>query len=44
MDDNLLTDSDTDTLLKMFDEVKRILPCWELQFIPEKYTKRRFFE
>lgn len=32
-DDTLLADSDADTF-KMFDEVKRILPCWGLQISP----------
>ena len=31
----LLADSDTDTLGKMFDKIKRILPCWGLQIVPE---------
>jgi hypothetical protein len=37
MSDILLADSDKDTLEgKMLDKVKRILPCWGLQFSPEK--------
>lgn len=28
--------SDIDTLGKMFDEVKKIMLCWELQFVPER--------
>lgn len=30
MDDILLGDSESDTLENMFEEVKKILPCWGL--------------
>lgn len=43
MDDILLGDSDSDTLEHMFEEVKKILPCWGLRIAPEKNTKRRFY-
>jgi hypothetical protein len=36
MNDILMIDSDSDNLEKMFDEVKRILPCWGSQIAPEK--------
>ena len=36
MNDILMIDSDSDNLEKMFDEVKRILPCQRLQIAPEK--------
>ena len=37
----LLSDSNVDTLERMFEEIKKILPCWGLQIAPEKNTKRR---
>ena len=40
--DILLYGSKADTLERMFEEVKKILPCCELQIAPEK-TKRRFY-
>ena len=43
VDDILLADSNVDTLEKMFEEVKKILPCWGLQIVPEKHIKRRFY-
>ncbi|KAL6065033.1 hypothetical protein STEG23_028902 [Scotinomys teguina] len=39
MDDILLADSNADTLEKLFEEVKKILPCWGLQIAPEKIQK-----
>ncbi|KAL6093193.1 hypothetical protein STEG23_016117 [Scotinomys teguina] len=39
MDDILLTDSNADTLERLFEEVKKILPCWGLQIAPEKIQK-----
>lgn len=39
MNDILLADSDTDTLGKIFVEIKRILPCWVLQTVSEKYKE-----
>ena len=41
MDDILLSDSNVDTLERMFEEIKKIVPCWGLQIPPEKNTKRR---
>lgn len=40
MDDILLAQSDVVTLGKMFDEIKKTLPCWILQIVPE--NARRF--
>ena len=31
MDDILLSDSNTDTLERMFEDVKKVLPTWGLQ-------------
>ncbi|KAL6086199.1 hypothetical protein STEG23_010845 [Scotinomys teguina] len=39
MDDILLTDSNADALERLFEEVKKILPCWGLQIAPEKIQK-----
>ena len=39
MDDILLSDSNVDTLERMFEEVKKILPCWGLQIAPEKIQR-----
>jgi hypothetical protein len=39
----LLADLDTDTLERLFDEIKKTLPCWGLQIAPEKIQKRRFY-
>ncbi|KAL6041456.1 hypothetical protein STEG23_023571 [Scotinomys teguina] len=39
MDDILLADSNADTLERLFEEVKKILPCWGLQIAPEKIQK-----
>ena len=36
MDDILLSDSNANTLERIFEEVKTILTCWELQIVPEK--------
>ena len=36
----LLADSDSDTLEKVFEEAKKILPCWGLQIAPEKKIQR----
>jgi hypothetical protein len=41
IDDILQVDSDNNILGKIFDEVKRILPCWELQIAPEKKKIQR---
>ena len=35
MDDILLSDSTIDTLERMFEEVKKVLPKWGLQIAPE---------
>lgn len=40
MDEILLDDSDTDTLEKIFDKAKKILPCWGFQIAPEKKIQR----
>lgn len=40
MDTTLLVDPHVDTLEKMFDELKIILPHRGLQFYPEKKTER----
>ena len=42
MDNILLSNSNVDTLERMFKEAKKILPCWGLQIAPETNTKRRF--
>ena len=39
MDDILLSDSNIDTLERMFEEVKIILPKWGLQIAPEKIQR-----
>lgn len=39
MDDALLADSNRDTVEKMFEEVKKSLPCWGLQTTPKKYKE-----
>lgn len=31
------------TLEKIFKEVKKVLPHWELQIVPEINTERRFY-
>ena len=36
MDDNLISDQNKDTLERLFEEVKRVLPKWGLQIAPEK--------
>ena len=36
MDDILLSDSNIDTLERMFKEIKIVLPKWGLQVAPEK--------
>ena len=35
----MLTDSNIDTLERIFEEVKKVLPKWELQIAPEKVQK-----
>ena len=42
MDDILLSDSNADTLQRMSEDEKTVLPKWGLQIAPEKNTKRRF--
>lgn len=39
MDDILLSDSDINILERMFDEVKKTLPCWGLRIAPEKIQR-----
>ena len=39
MDDILLSDSNIDTLERMFEEVKKVLPKWKLQISPEKIQR-----
>ena len=39
MDDILLSDSTIDTLERMFEEVKKVLPKWGLQIAPEKIQR-----
>ena len=39
MDDILLSDSNADTLERMFEEVKKVLPKWGLQIAPEKIQR-----
>ena len=39
MDDIWLADSDTNSLERMFDEIKKTLPCLRIQFAPEKYKE-----
>ena len=39
MDDILLSDSNTDTLERMLEEVKIVLPKWGLQIAPEKIQR-----
>ena len=39
MDDILLSDSNIDTLERMFEEVKKVLPKWGLQIAPEKIQR-----
>ena len=39
MDDILFSDSKADTLERMFEEVKKILPCWGLQIASEKIKR-----
>ena len=39
MDDILLSDSNIDTLERMFEEVKIILPKWGLQIVPKKIQR-----
>ena len=39
MDDILLADSKIETLEKMFEKVKEVLPRWGLQIAPEKIQK-----
>ena len=36
MDDILLSDANTDTLERMFEEVKNVLQKWGFQIAPEK--------
>lgn len=43
MNDILLADSDSHTLEKMFEEIKIIFPCYELQTALEKKIQRRFY-
>ena len=38
-DDILLSDSNIDTLERMFEEVKIVLPKWGLQIAPEKIQR-----
>ncbi|ERE65275.1 putative Pol polyprotein [Cricetulus griseus] len=40
MDDVLLSDSNKDTLERMFEMVKEVLPRWGLQIAPEKIQRR----
>ena len=42
MDDILLSDSNIDTLERMFKEVKKALPKWGLQIAPEKIQSGDF--
>ena len=42
MDGILLSDSNADTLERVFVEVKKVLPKWGLQIPPEKNTERIF--
>ena len=39
MDDFSLSDSNKDTLESMFKEVKKVLPRWGLQIVPEKFKE-----
>ena len=39
MDDILLSDSNIDTLERMFGEIKNVLPKWGLQIAPEKIQR-----
>ena len=39
MDDILISNSNIDTLERMFEEVKIILPKWGLQIAPEKIQR-----
>lgn len=39
MDDILLADSNVDNLERRFEEVNKILTCWGLQIVPEKYNE-----
>ena len=39
MDDILLSDSNKDTLERMFEEVNKVLPKWGLQITPEKIQR-----
>ena len=39
MNDILLSDSNTDILERIFEEVKKVLPKWELQIVPEKIQR-----
>ena len=40
MDDILLSDSNIDTLERMFENIKKLLPKWGLQTVPEKIQRR----
>ena len=39
MYDTMLSDSNIDTLERMFEEVKKVLPLQGLQIAPEKYKE-----
>ena len=39
MDDILLSDSIKETLGRIFEMVKAVLPCWGLQIAPEKIQR-----
>ena len=39
MDDILLSNTNTDTLERMFEEVQKVLPKWGLQIAPEKMQR-----
>ena len=39
MEDVLLSDANIDTLERLFEEVKIVLPKWALQIAPEKFRE-----
>ena len=39
MDDILISDQNKDTLERLFEEVKIVLPKWGLQIAPKKFRK-----
>ena len=43
MDDTILADSDINILERLFDEIRKTLPCWGLQITPEKNTKKGLY-